>query len=187
MKTGHMVSTDSDRVVLVDEADRELGTFDKIEAHRAGMLHRALSVIVARADGSLLLQKRAAAKYHSGGLWTNTCCSHPRPGEAVDIAAARRLEEEMGIACPLTPLFTVHYRADVSNGLIENELVHVFGGRFEGEPNPDPGEVEDWRWLSPRQIRDDVDTQPDRYSIWFRKYLSEFGREIGGIALPEAR
>ena len=93
----------------------------------------------------------------------------------------------MGIACPLTALFTVHYRADVSNGLVENELVHVFGGRFEGEPNPDPGEVEDWRWLSPDQIREDVETEPDRYSVWFRKYLAEFGREIGGITAAAVR
>ena len=182
-----MVSTDSDRVILVDETDREIGTFDKLDAHRAGMLHRALSVIVARSDGSLLLQKRAAAKYHSGGLWTNTCCSHPRPGEAVDVAAVRRLEEEMGIVCPLTALFTVHYRAEVSNGLVENELVHVFGGRFEGEPNPNPGEVEDWQWLSPDRIQADVAAEPDRYSVWFRKYLAEFGREIGAITAVEPR
>ncbi|MCB1495971.1 MAG: isopentenyl-diphosphate Delta-isomerase [Bauldia sp.] len=182
-----MVSTDSDRVILVDETDREIGTFDKLDAHRAGRLHRALSVIVARADGSLLLQKRAAAKYHSGGLWTNTCCSHPRPGEAVEFAAVRRLEEEMGITCPLTALFTVHYRAEVSNGLIENELVHVFGGRYEGEPHPNPGEVEDWRWLGPEEIREDIAAEPGRYSVWFRKYLGEFGREIGSIAAAEPR
>lgn len=177
-----MVSTDNDCVILVERDDREVGTLDKLAAHQSGVLHRALSVIVARSDGSLLLQKRAAAKYHSGGLWTNTCCSHPRPGEAVDIAAHRRLEEEMGFACPLTPLFTVHYRANVSNDLIENELVHVFGGRFEGEPNPNPAEVEDWRWASPEAIRQDVTAHPDRYSVWFRKYLNEFGSEIGGIA-----
>ena len=177
-----MVSTDNDRVILVERDDREVGTLDKLAAHQSGVLHRALSVIVAQSDGSLLLQKRAAAKYHSGGLWTNTCCSHPRPGEAVDIAAHRRLEEEMGFSCPLTPLFTVQYRANVSNDLIENELVHVFGGRFEGEPNPNPTEVEDWRWASPEAIRQDVTAHPDQYSVWFRKYLDEFGGEIGGIA-----
>lgn len=177
-----MASTDSDRVILVDESDAELGTLDKLEAHRTGTLHRALSVIVARGNGRLLVHKRAAGKYHSGGLWTNTCCSHPRPGEPVDVAAARRLEEEMGFACPLVPLFTVHYRAEVSNGLIENELVHVFGGRFDGTPHPDPGEVEEWQWRSLDEIREDIAADPDRYSVWFRKYLDEFGREIATIA-----
>ena len=181
-----MVSTDMDRVILVDEEDYDRGSLDKLEAHRAGVLHRALSVIVARGDGRLLLQKRAARKYHSGGLWTNTCCSHPRPGEPVDVAASRRLEEEMGFSCRLTPLFTAQYRADVSNGLVENELVHVFGGRFEGTPDPDPDEVEDWRWSSVAEIRADMVAHPERYSVWFRKYLDEFGREIAGIAAAPA-
>jgi len=181
-----MVSTDTDRVILVDEEDCERGSLDKFEAHRSGVLHRALSVIVARGDGKLLLQKRAAGKYHSGGLWTNTCCSHPRPGEPVDVAARRRLEEEMGFSCPLTPLFTVQYRAEVSNGLVENELVHVFGGRFEGTPDPDPGEVEEWRWSSIAEIRADMARRPEHYSVWFRKYLEEFGREIAGLAAAPA-
>jgi isopentenyl-diphosphate Delta-isomerase len=181
-----MVSTDMDRVILVDEEDYDRGSLDKFEAHRSGVLHRALSVIVARGDGKLLLQKRAAGKYHSGGLWTNTCCSHPRPGEPVDVAASRRLEEEMGFSCPLTPLFTVQYRADVSNGLVENELVHAFGGRFEGAPDPDPDEVEDWRWSSIGEIRSDMADHPERYSVWFRKYVNEFGRKIAGIAAAPA-
>jgi isopentenyl-diphosphate delta-isomerase len=177
-----MISTDSDRVILVNEADDDQGTLDKFEAHRRGALHRALSVIVARADGKLLLQKRASAKYHSGGLWTNTCCSHPRAGEPVDVAAARRLAEEMGFTCPLTPLFTARYRAEVSNGLIENEFVHVFAGTFEGVPDPNPDEVGDWRWASLDEIRDAIAADSDAYSVWFRKYLDEFGREIGAIA-----
>lgn len=176
-----MVSTDGDRVILVDETDAETGVLDKLEAHRSGALHRALSVIVARSDGKLLLQKRAAAKYHSGGLWTNTCCSHPRPGEAVDVAAARRLVEEMGFSCPLTPLFVARYEAVVSNNLIENELVHVFGGRFEGEPVPVAAEVEDWRWCGVETLRGEIAEDPGGYSVWFRKYLDEFDREIGTI------
>ena len=181
-----MTSTDSDRVILVDAADRDCGTLDKLEAHRRGLLHRALSVIVVSDDGHLLLQRRAAGKYHSGGLWTNTCCSHPRPGEAVSVAARRRLTEEMGFACPLTPLFTVLYRADVSNGLIENELVHVFGGLYQGAPAPDTAEVADWRWASLAEIRGDIATHPERYSVWFRKYLNEFSREIGALAAAGA-
>lgn len=175
-----------DRVILVDETDCDRGSLDKFEAHRRGMLHRALSVIVARSDGRLLLQRRAVGKYHSGGLWTNTCCSHPRPGEAVDVAAGRRLMEEMGFSCPLRPLFTVQYRAAVSNGLVENELVHVFGGRFDGTPQPNPGEVADWRWSSLAEIRSDIAAHPERYSVWFRKYLEEFGREIATIAAAPA-
>lgn len=173
-----MVSTDADQVILVDETDAERGLLDKLEAHRRGALHRALSVIVARSDGRLLLQKRAAAKYHSGGLWTNTCCSHPRPGEAVDVAAARRLVEEMGFSCDLTPLFVARYEAEVSNNLIENELVHVFGGRFDGTPEPIADEVEDWRWCSIETLRREIVESPENFSVWFRKYLEEFDREI---------
>lgn len=175
------MSTDGDRVVLVDAADLETGTMDKLAAHRRGLLHRALSVILVDGGGRLLLQKRAAAKYHSGGLWTNTCCSHPRPGEPVDVAARRRLEEEMGIACSLVPLFVTRYRAPVSNGLVENELVHVFGGRFDDAPDPDPAEVEAWRRAGLDELRADVSAAPERYSVWFRKYLDEFGREIRSL------
>ena len=176
-----MTSTDSDDLILVDTADTELGILDKLSTHRQGLLHRALSVIVADREGRLMLQKRAAGKYHSGGLWTNTCCSHPRPGEPVDLAAHRRLEEEMGFGCSLRPLFTVHYRADVSNGLIENELVHVFGGRFEGTPQPNPDEVEDWRWSTIGDLRIEMARRPQTFSIWFRKYVKEFGDAIADI------
>jgi isopentenyl-diphosphate Delta-isomerase len=122
----------ADDVILVDEHDRALGTMAKLAAHQRGLRHRAISVIVRDRDNRLLLQQRAATKYHSGGLWTNTCCSHPRPGEDTLEAARRRLREEMGVACELQLLFSTHYRADVSRGLIEDEIVHVFGGRFDG-------------------------------------------------------
>lgn len=176
-----MTATDSDDVILVDPDDNELGVQDKMSVHRHGLLHRALSVIVTDRDDRLLLQKRADGKYHSGGLWTNTCCSHPRPGEAVAMAAERRLEEEMGFTCPLRPLFTTEYRADVSNGLIEHELVHVFGGRFDGTPQPVSSEVGDWRWMSASDIQVDMARRPTSYSIWFRKYMREFQDAIGAI------
>src|SRR3954451_2191269 len=131
----------TDDVILVDEYDNEIGTMPKMEAHLKGKLHRAFSVFIFNAEGDLLLQQRAAHKYHSGGLWTNTCCSHPRPGEDTMDAAQRRLAQEMGLRCPLTHLFTTHYRAAVSRDLIEDEVVHVFGGRHDGEPDPDPHEV----------------------------------------------
>src|SRR5262245_32152936 len=124
--------TSTDVVVLVAGDDRPIGTMPKLEAHRRGLLHRAVSVFVRDGSGRLLLQQRAVGKYHSGGLWTNTCCSHPRPGESAAEAAARRLDEEMGLACPLTFLFPMRYCATVSNGLVEHEIVKVFGGVFVG-------------------------------------------------------
>jgi isopentenyl-diphosphate Delta-isomerase len=163
-----------DEVILVDADDRPLGTMGKLEAHRQGVRHRALSVIVRDRDNRLLLQRRAFGKYHSGGLWTNTCCSHPRPGEDTADAAARRLAEEMGFACPLTLLFSTHYRADVSNGLIEDELVHVFGGRFDGTPDPDPAEVAEWCWKGADELARDMDQRPELYTVWFRKYRQQF-------------
>ncbi|MEX0852258.1 MAG: isopentenyl-diphosphate Delta-isomerase [Bauldia sp.] len=175
-----MASTDHDLVILVNEADNSIGRLDKIEAHRRGSLHRALSVLVADDDGRLLLQKRAAGKYHSGGLWTNACCSHPRPGEAVTAAASRRLAEEMGFSCALSPMFTARYRSPVSNGLIENEIVHVFGGRSDRSPSPDRAEVEDWRFDSLAAIDADVAAAPARYSVWFRKYLLDYRAHFVG-------
>jgi isopentenyl-diphosphate delta-isomerase len=162
-----------ERVVLVDAGDRRIGTAPKLEAHRQGLLHRALSVIVRDRAGRLLLQQRQARKYHSGGLWTNTCCSHPRPDEPVALAAARRLNEEMGISCPLVPLTTVAYRAEVGGGLVEHELVHVFGGAFEGAVRPDPEEADGFAWVTPDALRADLVAAPARYSVWFRKYCAE--------------
>lgn len=159
-------------VVLVDGEDRPLGTAPKLEAHRSGLLHRALSVVVRDRRGRLLLQKRAAGKYHSGGLWTNTCCSHPRPGEPVRRAAARRLREEMGVACALVRLMTTTYRADVGNGLIEHELVHVFGGRSDGPIRPDPREAEGFAWVTPEALAHDLAATPERFSAWFKLYCA---------------
>ena len=169
----------ADQVILVDAHDRPLGTMGKFAAHQQGVRHRALSVIVRDRHNRLLLQRRAAGKYHSGGLWTNTCCSHPRPGEETIDAAHRRLTEEMGIACPLTFLFSTHYRADVSNGLIEDELVHVFGGSFDGTPQPDPLEVSDWCWKAADEVAREVEQRPELYTVWFREYCRRFWPAIG--------
>ncbi|MDB4951366.1 MAG: Isopentenyl-diphosphate delta-isomerase [Gemmatimonadetes bacterium] len=162
-----------ERVVLVDPDDVETGTLEKMMAHREGALHRAFSVFVFDAAGRMLLQRRAAAKYHSGGLWSNTCCSHPRPGEDVAAAAARRLREEMGFACPLRPAFTFVYRADVGGGLTEHEYDHVLVGRFDGEPVPNPDEVEAWRWTDPAQVAREVEETPDAFTFWFRVVFRE--------------
>ncbi|HEU4561497.1 MAG TPA: isopentenyl-diphosphate Delta-isomerase [Longimicrobium sp.] len=158
-------------VVLVDERDREVGLAPKLEAHERGLLHRAFSVFVLNTRGEVLLQRRADGKYHSGGLWTNTACGHPRPGEPVAAAAGRRLREEMGFDCPLTPAGSFVYRAEVGE-LVEHELDHVFHGRFDAPPRPDPAEVGAWRWLSPAAALAEARAHPERYTPWFTLALA---------------
>lgn len=170
----------AEHVILIDAADHEIGTAPKLDAHRRGQLHRALSVILRDAHGRVLLQRRHVGKYHSGGLWTNTCCSHPRPGEPVEAAARRRLAEEMGIGCALTPLMTVAYRAEVGNGLVENELVHVFAGRFDGPVRPQPQEADGYAWVDAEELAADLAARPWAYSVWFRKYCAESWSTIFG-------
>jgi isopentenyl-diphosphate delta-isomerase len=166
-------SNDHDPIVLVDAHDVPQGVAPKVEVHRRGLKHRALSVLVRNRAGGMLVHRRNEAKYHSGGLWTNACCSHPRPGEPADAAAQRRLAEEMGIRCDVRPLFTARYRAVVSNGYIEDEVVHVFGGTYEGPIAPDPSEVSEWKWMTITALTDDLTRQPERYTIWFRHYFRE--------------
>lgn len=161
-----------ERVVLVDWTDRPVGTDEKLAAHRAGHLHRAFSVFVLDGD-RLLLQRRAHDKYHSGGLWTNTCCSHPRPGEDVETAAHRRLIEEMGFDCPLEPAGSILYHALVGAGLVEHEYDHLLIGRWEGSPDPDPAEVGDWRWVELDAVRIEVAGRPHSFTYWFRAALAE--------------
>jgi isopentenyl-diphosphate delta-isomerase len=136
-------------------------------------MHRAFSVFVFDTDGRLLLQQRNADKYHSGGLWSNTCCSHPRPGESLMDATQRRLVEEMGFSCPVDRAFGFTYRADVGQNLMEHEYDHVFVGRTDApsEVVPNPTEVSDWRWACPHALRTDVNATPDRYTVWFRLVL----------------
>jgi isopentenyl-diphosphate delta-isomerase len=167
------MNSSEERVVLVDESDAEVGTLEKQRAHVEGRLHRALSVFVFNGTGDVLLQRRAGSKYHSGGQWTNTCCSHPRPGEPVDDAARRRLREEMGFECDLRPAFAFTYRADVGGGLVEHEFDHVFVGRWEGSPAPDAAEVEDWRWASLDDLARDAALRPEAYTPWFRMVLAD--------------
>ena len=159
-------------MVLVDADDRVLGTEGKLAAHRSGALHRAFSVIVWDKAGRQLIQKRACGKYHSGGLWTNACCGHPRPGEEVASAALRRLEEEMGFACKLESLGTIFYHAELDGGLSEHELVHVFRGIYEGQVAPDAAEVEDYRWARLEDLRADIAAHPEAFSVWFRQYVA---------------
>jgi len=171
-------SADSDPVVLVDANDVALGTAGKLDAHRRGLKHRAISVLVRNAKAEFLLQRRAVAKYHSGGLWTNACCSHPLPGEDTASAARRRLAQEMGFECAIEPLFVYQYNEPVPGGLIENELVHVFGGRHDGSIKPDPAEVGEWKWIAFPALIADIASHPDAYTIWFRHYVAKHGDKI---------
>jgi len=154
-------------VVLVDTNDREIGTYPKLAAHQDGKLHRAVSVFVFDGNDRLLIQRRAEVKYHSGGLWSNTCCTHPGPGKSPAEAAAQRLEEEMGFSCEVHPVGSFIYRAEFENGLVEYEYDHVFSGRFAGEPRPDPAEVCDWRWASLQELTRDRQDRSKDYTAWF--------------------
>lgn len=165
----------SERVILVDQRDRPLGDADKLEVHRQGRLHRAFSVFVLDGAGRVLLQRRAAAKYHSGRLWSNTCCGHPRPGEEVGIAAERRLAEEMGFQCPLEAAGAFVYRAPVGD-LVEHEYDHVFRGRFDGDPRPDPAEVEAWQWVPLQALEAGLAARPRDYTVWLPEALKQFRR-----------
>lgn len=159
-------------VILVDDQDRQTGTAEKLEAHRSGALHRAFSVIIWDGYGRMLLQQRATTKYHSGGLWTNTCCGHPRPGEETLHAALRRLKEEMGFATALSGLGTISYRAAFDNGLTEHEIVHVYRGLYSGPVIPNPEEAGSFSWRRLDEVRDDIAAAPERYSVWFREYIA---------------
>ncbi|MYE91072.1 isopentenyl-diphosphate Delta-isomerase, partial [Candidatus Poribacteria bacterium] len=161
-----------EHVILVDSMGREIGTEEKLKAHREGKLHRAFSIFIFNTRGELLLQKRSATKYHSGGLWTNTCCSHPRLGESHYCAARRRLNEEMGFDCELTELFSFIYHAELENHLFEHELDSVFVGRYNGQPVPNPAEVDDWQWRDTEKLKRDVGNNPEHYTYWFRLILN---------------
>lgn len=174
MNTGPGMNSnqEKDLVILVDESDKEIGVAEKMEAHRQGLLHRAFSIFVFNDNGKLLLQKRALTKYHSGGLWSNTCCGHPRPGEPLLAAARRRLTEEMGIDCDCRELFSFVYRAELDHDLSEHEYDHVLMGRYSRDPRPAPEEVCDWQWIAPGALQYDMQRRPERYTYWLRRSLN---------------
>jgi isopentenyl-diphosphate Delta-isomerase len=155
-------------VILVNEEDQPVGTMEKMEVHQQGLLHRAFSVFIFDRQGNMLLQKRAAGKYHGAGLWTNACCSHPYPGESTESAAERRLFEELGFNTPLKKAFEFVYKAKVENDLTEHEYDHVFIGTYEGEINPDEEEVSDFRYVSISQIKKELEEQPGNFTSWFK-------------------
>jgi len=168
-------------LILVDERDRPLGTGEKLAVHEAGLLHRAFSVQVFDRAGRWLLQRRAAAKYHGGGLWSNTCCSHPRAGEDTLSAAHARLAFEMGFDCPLGFEYSFVYRAAIPPGvLIEHEFDHVFVGHFEGEPSPNPDEVDAWRWVAPDALGEELSAHPAHFTPWFALIHAALSRRQPG-------
>jgi isopentenyl-diphosphate delta-isomerase len=171
-ESGPASSTADDDVVLVDAGDTVIGIAPKLEVHRQGRLHRAVSVVLFDDDGRLLLQRRADGKYHSAGLWSNTCCGHPRPGESVGEAAHRRLLHELGIeGCGLTRVTEFLYFAELEGGLVEHELDHVLIGRWNGAANPDPFEVAETRWIQPAALLEELVHAPDRYTAWTRRVV----------------
>lgn len=165
-------------VSLVDLQDNEIGQMEKLEAHQKGLLHRAFSVLIINEKHELLLQRRAFGKYHSEGLWTNTCCSHPMPGESNLTAAHRRLQEEMGFDCELKELFYFTYKADLDNNLIEHELDHVLIGFSNQNPVLNQEEAIDYKWLSMDQLKKDITEQTNDFTIWFKLIILEHFEKI---------
>lgn len=163
-----------EQVILVNEKDEPIGLMGKMEAHEKGLLHRAFSVFVFNSKQEVLLQQRAACKYHSPNLWTNTCCSHPRAGETNQQAGERRLQEEMGLQVPLREVFSFIYKAPFDNGLTEHEYDHVLIGYSDAQPQINPEEVASWKWLSLEAIREDILQAPERYTAWFKIIFEEF-------------
>jgi len=156
-----------EKVVLVDKDDNQIGLMPKMEAHQKGLLHRAFSVFLLNSDNQILLQKRSSKKYHSGGLWTNTCCSHPRDGENIINAGKRRLSEEMGINTDLIEAFKFTYKAKLENGLTEHEYDHVLIGKYNGNPILNEDEAEDYKWVSLEEVKKDIKKNEKDYTVWF--------------------
>lgn len=157
-----------EQVILVDENDKPIGLMEKIEAHEKALLHRAFSVFVFNEKGELMLQQRAASKYHSPLLWTNTCCSHQRDGESNVEAGRRRLQEEMGFVTEIKEVFSFIYKAPFDNGLTEHELDHVMIGRYDDAPNINKEEVEAYKWMTLENVKKDIETNPEIYTEWFK-------------------
>jgi len=165
-------------VILVDEQDNQIGLMPKMEAHEKAVLHRAFSVFILNDKNELMLQQRALHKYHSPGLWTNTCCSHQRNGESNLEAGKRRLEEEMGFVVPLKETISFIYKAPFDNGLTEHELDHVMVGTFEEEPVINPEEVADWKWMPISDVKSDIEERPELYTAWFKIIFDKFYNDI---------
>jgi len=162
-----------EHIILVDENDSEVGTMEKMEAHRKGALHRAFSVVLFNTNGEMLLQKRASSKYHSAGLWSNACCSHPKPGEKIEDAAQRRLKEELGIDLMPKSLFKFIYRVAFPNGLFEHEYDHVLVATFNGNPIVNKAEVDEWKFVDYQELKQSIHERPKEFTHWFKIILEK--------------
>ena len=167
-----------EEVILVNKENEQIGTMPKMEAHEKALLHRAFSVFILNDNGEIMLQQRAASKYHSPLLWTNTCCSHQRVGESNLDAGKRRLQEEMGFVAELKELFSFIYKAPFDNGLTEHEYDHVMIGNFNTEPKINLEEVEAWKWMSPELVKKDIHDNPTEYTVWFKIIFEKFYQHL---------
>ena len=165
-----------EQVILVDEQDQPIGLMEKQAAHIEPQLHRAFSIFLFNSKGELLMQQRALSKYHSPGLWTNTCCSHPRAGETLEEATSRRLMEEMGMTCPMHEVYTFIYKAPVGQGLTEHEFDHVFIGQSDDIPNINTEEVASWKYMRLDDLKKDLELYPELYTEWFKITFEEMTR-----------
>ena len=165
-------------VVLVDNQDNAIGVMPKLAAHEQGLLHRAFSVFICNSRGEILLQQRALNKYHSAGLWSNACCSHPRPVENLHEAAVRRLKEEMGMACEVKEVFSFIYKAHLENDLTEYEFDHVFVGISDEVPAPDPEEVAAWKYIGYKELIKEMEVAPASFTEWFKLCLKDFSDQL---------
>lgn len=173
-----MNNNKSNAVILVNERDEWLGLADKMQAHKTGLLHRAFSVFVLNDKNEMLIQRRAEDKYHSPGLWSNACCSHPRAGESTMAAAHRRMQEELGIECVIEEIFTYRYKADVGNGLIENEYDHIYIGTSNSVPTLNPEEVSDYQYISIDKLSEWMQAEPESFTAWFRLLLPQLIKHL---------
>lgn len=174
-------------ILTVDEQDRETGYMEKMEVHKKGVLHRAFSVLIFNNEGEVLLQKRAKMKYHSPGLWTNSCCSHQREGETLTEAVKRRIKEELGIMCHIQEIFKFKYLVEFDNGLIEHELDHVFIGLYNGNVFPDEDEVEEIRWVSLDKLNKEMKEHPEEFTYWFKILMKQPEMQLIGHKILEDR
>jgi len=168
----------TDQVILVNEQDEQIGLMEKIEAHEKALLHRAFSVFVFNKKGELMLQQRALTKYHTPGLWTNTCCSHQREGETNVEAGKRRLLEEMGFTTDLKDTISFIYKAPFENGLTEHEYDHILVGQYDEDPKPNPEEVNAWKWVSLEEVKEDMKRNPEVYTEWFKIIFDKYYNHI---------
>jgi isopentenyl-diphosphate delta-isomerase len=186
-RTRRASAATEEQLILVDERNRATGTAGKTAIHRAGLLHRAFSIFIVDDRGRIVVQQRSAKKYHSGGLWANSCCGHPRPGERTVFAARRRLDEELGLTSLLSFGFFARYQAELGNGMHENEFVYVYFGRLRSQPRPNPDEIADIAHLSVEDIGTRIAREPNAFTFWFKHYFRTHGAEIARLARRTSR